>query len=76
MAAARLRVSSGPARRTRARRHSSMAASCRELLYLPRGNVRPGRREHLATEGRTADLRQARVWTWAEAPRVVAGAQG
>eukprot|EP00969_Alexandrium_andersonii_P229543 10137908-Alexandrium_andersonii.AAC.1 len=59
-----LRVTSGPDRSNRIRKRSRMTASCPELLYPFRDRKCSGRREHLAMEGRQADLRQAQVWTW------------
>eukprot|EP00969_Alexandrium_andersonii_P002908 125397-Alexandrium_andersonii.AAC.1 len=64
-----LTVTSGPDRGKRARKRPSMTASCPELLYPLRGKMCSGRHEHLAMEGRKADLRRAQVWTWDEAQR-------
>eukprot|EP00969_Alexandrium_andersonii_P315054 13918479-Alexandrium_andersonii.AAC.1 len=53
-------VASGPDRSKRVRERSSMTASCPELLYPFRDRRKcSGRHEHLAMEGRAADLRQA-----------------
>eukprot|EP00969_Alexandrium_andersonii_P021440 937632-Alexandrium_andersonii.AAC.1 len=57
------------------RKRSSLIASCPELLYPSWGKLCPGRREHLRMEGHAANLREAQVWTWGEAQRIVEGTQ-
>eukprot|EP00969_Alexandrium_andersonii_P347808 15378883-Alexandrium_andersonii.AAC.1 len=70
-----LRVGSGPRRGMFTRKRPSLTASCPELLYPFRDKMRPGRRGHLQMEGRATNLREAQVWTWGEAQRIVEGIQ-
>ena len=68
-----LKVGTGPYGGMATRKRSTMTASSSELIWPFRSLRCHGRHEHFLTEGHSAQLRNALVWTWDEARRALEG---